>query len=60
MFVASKYEEMYCPEVADFVYVTDHAFTKAQVLLMEQMIPSSLNILCLHTFSGASKAANVS
>ena len=28
MLIASKYEEMYAPEVADFVYITDNAYTK--------------------------------
>jgi hypothetical protein len=27
MLIASKYEEMYAPEVADFVYITDNAYT---------------------------------
>ena len=28
MFIASKYEEIYAPEVKDFAYVTDSAYTK--------------------------------
>jgi hypothetical protein len=27
MFIASKYEEIYAPEVKDFAYVTDSAYT---------------------------------
>ena len=28
MFIATKYEEIYPPELRDFVYVTDKAYTK--------------------------------
>jgi cyclin B len=28
MFIASKYEEIYAPEVKDFVYITDYAYSK--------------------------------
>ena len=31
MFLASKYEEMYAPEIGDFVYITDNAYTKTRV-----------------------------
>ncbi|KAJ7986131.1 hypothetical protein DPEC_G00347610 [Dallia pectoralis] len=63
MLVASKYEEMYSPEVGDFVYITDNAFTKAQVREMEQLILRALNFqlgrpLPLHFLRRASKAGN--
>ena len=32
MFIASKYEEIYPPDLRDFVYVTDKAYTKSQIL----------------------------
>ena len=35
MFIASKYEEIYAPEVKDFAYVTDSAYTKQEILAME-------------------------
>ena len=35
MLVASKYEEIYAPEIRDFVYITDKAYTKEQILEME-------------------------
>jgi len=35
MFIASKYEEIYAPEVKDFAYVTDSAYTKQEILDME-------------------------
>lgn len=28
MFIASKYNEIYAPELKDFVYVTDNAYNK--------------------------------
>ena len=28
MLIASKYEEIYAPEIRDFVYITDNAYTK--------------------------------
>ena len=35
MLIASKYEEIYAPEVRDFVYITDKAYTKEEILKME-------------------------
>ncbi|XP_034039202.1 G2/mitotic-specific cyclin-B2-like [Thalassophryne amazonica] len=63
MLVASKYEEMYSPEVGDFAYITDNAFTKSQILEMEQMILKTLKFdlgrpLPLHFLRRASKVAN--
>jgi cyclin A len=34
----SKYEEIYPPEVGEFVYITDDTYTKKQVLRMEHLI----------------------
>jgi cyclin B len=42
LFIAAKYEEIYPPELKDFVYVTDKAYTKADVLEMEGKIISTL------------------
>ncbi|XP_056134763.1 G2/mitotic-specific cyclin-B2 [Lampris incognitus] len=63
MLVASKYEEMYCPDVGDFSYITDNAFSKAQILEMERVILQQLNFdlgrpLPLHFLRRASKASN--
>ncbi|XP_070708799.1 G2/mitotic-specific cyclin-B2-like isoform X1 [Pempheris klunzingeri] len=63
MLVACKYEEMYAPEVGDFAYITDNAFTKSQILEMEQVVLRSLNFqlgrpLPLHFLRRASKVAN--
>ncbi|XP_066509408.1 G2/mitotic-specific cyclin-B2-like [Hoplias malabaricus] len=63
MLVASKYEEMYVPEVGDFAYITDNAFTKPQIREMEMLILRELNFelgrpLPLHFLRRASKAGN--
>lgn len=36
--VASKYEEMYAPDIHDFEYITDNAYSKKQILKMEAKI----------------------
>ncbi|XP_036372778.1 cyclin-A2-like [Megalops cyprinoides] len=38
MLLASKFEEIYPPEVAEFVYITDDTYTKKQLLRMEHLI----------------------
>uniref|UniRef100_A0A336MS83 Cyclin-A2 n=1 Tax=Culicoides sonorensis TaxID=179676 RepID=A0A336MS83_CULSO len=38
MFIAAKYEEIYPPDVGEFVYITDDTYTRSQVLKMEQLI----------------------
>ena len=43
MFIATKYEEIYPPDLRDFVYVTDKAYTKYEILEMEGHILKSLN-----------------
>jgi cyclin B len=43
MFVASKFEEINPPEVKDFVHITDNAYTKDEVLLMECSMLTTLN-----------------
>lgn len=35
MLIASKYHEIYAPETSDFVYISDHAYTKEEILKME-------------------------
>lgn len=42
MLLASKYEEIYPPEVRDFVYISDNAYTKEQILVMEQLMLNTL------------------
>ncbi|XP_012320938.2 cyclin-A1 [Aotus nancymaae] len=36
--LASKYEEIYPPEVDEFVYITDDTYTKQQLLRMERLL----------------------
>lgn len=43
MLVACKYEEIYSPEIKDFVYITDKAYTLQDILAMERRILSVLN-----------------
>ena len=43
MFIASKYEDIYPPEVKDFSYITDNAYTNKEILKMEMEILSTLN-----------------
>ncbi|XP_078071124.1 G2/mitotic-specific cyclin-B1-like [Mustelus asterias] len=65
MLVASKYEEMYPPEIGDFVYVTDNTYTTAAIREMERKILRKLNFslgrpLPLHFLRRSSKVAEVS
>ena len=64
MLVAAKYEEIYAPEVKDFVYITDRAYTEKEILKMEIKILSILQFdlgrpLPLHFLRRASKAGGV-
>lgn len=43
MLISSKYEEIYAPEVRDFVYITDKAYSKEEILTMEQSILATLD-----------------
>jgi len=38
MFIAAKYEEIYPPDVGEFVYITDDTYNKRQVLRMEHLV----------------------
>ena len=65
MLIACKYEEMYAPEVRDFVYITDNAYTSLEIRQMErkmlQLLDYSLgNPLCLHFLRRYSRAGEVS
>jgi G2/mitotic-specific cyclin-B, other len=42
MLIASKYEEIWAPEVRDFIYISDKAYTKEQILSMEKLMLNTL------------------
>jgi G2/mitotic-specific cyclin-B, other len=54
LLLASKYEEIYPPEVRDLVHVTDHAYTKSDIIEAESDIANSLEfhltVPTIHTF----------
>lgn len=65
MLLASKYEEMFSPNIEDFVYITDNAYTSSQIREMEALILKELKFelgrpLPLHFLRRASKAGEVS
>lgn len=43
LFYFRKYEEIYPPDVGEFVYITDDTYSKKQVLRMEQLVLKVLN-----------------
>jgi len=64
MLIAAKYEEIYAPEVKDFVYITDRAYSERDILKMEIRILATLKFdlgrpLPLHFLRRASKAGGV-
>lgn len=64
LLLASKYEEMFSPDVADFVYITDNAYTSNEIREMEIVILQELNFnlgrpLPIHFLRRASKAGEV-
>lgn len=42
MWVAAKYEEIYPPSVDDFCYITDHTYTRAQLVAAESDLLAAL------------------
>lgn len=38
MLLASKYEEIYSPEIRDFIFICDKAYTKEEILIQERDI----------------------
>ncbi|XP_053686495.1 G2/mitotic-specific cyclin-B [Sabethes cyaneus] len=62
MFIASKYEELFPPDISDFVYITDDTYKKRQILEMEKQIVKVLGFhlgkpLPTHFLRRFSKAA---
>ncbi|XP_022920154.1 G2/mitotic-specific cyclin-A [Onthophagus taurus] len=62
MFIAAKYEEIYPPDVGEFVYITDDTYNKRQVTRMEMLIlrilDFELSIPTPYTFITAIGIAN--
>uniref|UniRef100_A0A8R1DWF5 Cyclin N-terminal domain-containing protein n=1 Tax=Caenorhabditis japonica TaxID=281687 RepID=A0A8R1DWF5_CAEJA len=42
MFVASKFEEVFLPDIYDYEFITENTFNKKQILAMEQTILNTL------------------
>ncbi|CAI2351138.1 unnamed protein product [Caenorhabditis sp. 36 PRJEB53466] len=42
MFVASKYEEVFLPDIYDYEFITENTYSKKQILAMEQTILNTL------------------
>lgn len=64
MLIASKYEEMYAPEVRDFVFITDETYKAEVILNMEREMLQALDYsfgtpLCLHFLRRYSRAGQV-
>lgn len=50
MLIAAKFEEIYPPEIKDFVYITDKAYTKEEIISMETTMLSTLGfVICAPT-----------
>lgn len=61
MLLASKYEEMYAPEIRDFVYITDETYSCDDIMQMERHMLRVLDYslgtpLCLHFLRRYSRA----
>ncbi|XP_055348958.1 uncharacterized protein LOC129595852 [Paramacrobiotus metropolitanus] len=63
MFIAGKFEEVYPPEVGDYVYISDEACSRKQILDCEMMMVNALNFdftrpLPVHFLHRVCKAAH--
>jgi len=51
MLIASKYEEIYAPQVDEFCYITDNTYSREHVLSMERMVLNALDFELTHPTS---------
>eukprot|EP00250_Pteridium_aquilinum_P003272 c13596_g1_i1 orf=174-1502(+) len=50
LLIASKYEEIWAPEIQDFIYISDKTYTREQILNMEKTMLNILKFnLCVPT-----------
>ena len=43
MYLSSKYEEIYAPELKDFIHITDSTYSKKELLHLEGKVVQALN-----------------
>eukprot|EP01083_Nonionella_stella_P034097 93344_1 len=48
MLLATKYQEIYPPEIRDFVFISDHAYQREEILKMESLIINTLQWSITH------------
>jgi hypothetical protein len=51
MLIASKYEDIYAPEIRDFIYITDKNYSRDDILNMESEILCTLKYDLLSVYS---------
>jgi len=51
MLIASKYEEIYAPQVVEFCYITDNTYSREHVLSMERAVLDALDFELTHPTS---------
>ncbi|MCO5563956.1 hypothetical protein L7F22_017608 [Adiantum nelumboides] len=50
LLIASKYEEIWAPEIQDFIYISDKQYTRGQIITMEKTMLNTLGFnLCVPT-----------
>lgn len=59
MLIASKYEEIYAPEVRDFVYISDNAYSHEEVVAMESLMLNCFQVWYIFSFLVCCKRHNV-
>jgi hypothetical protein len=61
MLIASKFEEIYAPEVRDFVYISDNAYSHEEVVAMESLMLNCFQVFwCIFAVLLCCKRHNIS